>query len=131
MEEKILIIVRGIPGSGKSSFAELLGTKAICCADDYVTRNGVYNWQLETIGASHKWCQRKCERFMKRMIGRVVVANTNTTEKEMKPYYDLAKKYDYKVYSIIVENRHGGTNIHNVPEETLDKMVNRFSVQLR
>ena len=118
----ILIIVRGLPGSGKSTFAQLLGTKAICCADDYVTRNGVYNWKPETVGASHDWCQRKCRRFMKKRIDRIVVANTSTTERELKPYYDLARQFGYTVYSVIVENRHGGKNIHNVPEATLDKM---------
>ena len=35
MAEKSLIILRGLPGSGKSSLASLL-TKAICSADDYL-----------------------------------------------------------------------------------------------
>jgi hypothetical protein len=60
-----------------------------------------------------------------------VVSNTLTTEKELKPYYELAEKYNYTVFSLIVENRHGGTNVHNVPEETLDKMEKRFSIKLR
>ena len=128
--EKILIIVRGLPGSGKTTFAKLLGTKAICCADDYVTRNGVYNWKPETIGVSHEWCQRKCRRFMKAQVERIVIANTNTTEREMQPYMDLARQFGYMVHTVIVENRHGGKNIHNVPETTLDKMCERFSVKL-
>ncbi len=126
-----LIIVRGLPGSGKTTVAEKFG-RAICCADDYVTdRNGNYNWSPNTIGASHAWSQRKCARFMKANIETVVVANTTTTEREMKPYVDLAKKYGYRVFSIIVENRHGGKNVHNVPEETMDKMNERFNVKLR
>lgn len=127
----ILIIVRGVPGSGKSSFAELLGTKAICTADDYHVRDGEYNWTPERIGAAHDWCQRKCRRFMKKRISPVVVANTSTTERELKPYYDLARQFGYKVYSVIVENRHDGQNIHGVPEKTLEKMVNRFDIKLR
>ena len=35
-----------------------------------------------------------------------------------------------KVFSIIVENRHGGENVHNVPQETLEKMKNRFEIKL-
>jgi predicted kinase len=124
--EKILIILRGLPGSGKSSFAELLGTKAICCADDYVTRNGVYNWKPETIGASHDWCQRKCRRFMKKQAERIVVANTSTSARELKPYMDLARQFGYKVFSVVVENRHGGVNVHNVPDATLEKMKERL-----
>lgn len=117
-------------GSGKTSFANLLGTKAICCADDYVTRNGVYKWSPETIGKSHEWCQRKCRRFMKKQVERIVVANTSTTERELKPYQDLARQFGYRIFSIIVENRHGGVNTHGVPETTLDKMCERFNIKL-
>jgi hypothetical protein len=45
-------------------------------------------------------------------------------------YFELADIYGYRVYSLIVENRHGGVNEHGVPQETLDKMKNRFEVQL-
>lgn len=128
--EKILIIVRGIPGSGKSSFAELLGTKAICTADDYHVRNGVYDWKGEKIGAAHDWCQRKCRRFMKKQIGRIVIANTSTTVRELQPYMDLARQFGYMVYSVVVENRHGSVNIHCVPEQTLEKMKRRFDIML-
>ena len=60
----------------------------------------------------------------------IVVSNTSTTEKELQPYLDLATKYDYKVVSLIVENRHGNSSVHNVPDETIDKMRNRFNIKL-
>jgi hypothetical protein len=48
----------------------------------------------------------------------------------MKPYFDLAEKHGYRVYSLIVENRHGGVNEHGVPEDKLKIMKNRFEVKL-
>lgn len=108
----------------------MLGTDAVCTADDYHVHNGVYNWLPENIGAAHDWCQAKCERFMKLRTERIVVANTSTTERELKPYYDLARQYGYIVYSVIVENRMNTKNIHNVPETTLEKMKARFDIQL-
>jgi hypothetical protein len=48
----------------------------------------------------------------------------------MQPYFDLAEKYGYRVYSLIVENRHGGVNEHGVPEEKLVQMKKRFEIQL-
>lgn len=108
----------------------MLGTKAICCADDYVTRGGVYNWSADTISASHEWCQRKCRRFMKAHASRIVVANTSTTERELHQYMDLARQFGYNVFSVIVENRHGSTNIHSVPDTTLEKMKARFEIKL-
>jgi tRNA uridine 5-carbamoylmethylation protein Kti12 len=127
--EKIMIICRGIPGSGKTTFARLLG-RAICSADDFFTHGDEYIWSADKVSTAHDWCKRKCRRFMKKQIDRIIVCNTNTTEREMKPYMDLALQFGYKVFSIIVENRHGGVSIHNVPEETLEKMRNRFEVKL-
>ena len=60
----------------------------------------------------------------------IVVSNTFTQEWEMKPYYDLAKSWGYKVFSIIIENRHGGVNEHGVPEDKLEMMKNRFEIKL-
>ena len=61
---------------------------------------------------------------------KVIVSNTFTQEWEMEDYYDLAKRYGYKVTSVIVENRHGGESIHSVPDATLGNMRNRFNIKL-
>ena len=60
----------------------------------------------------------------------IAVSNTFTQEWEMKDYFDLADKYGYKVVSLIVENRHGGKNVHGVPEDKLEIMKNRFEIKL-
>lgn len=49
---------------------------------------------------------------------------------EMEPYYKLAEQYGYRVSTIIVENRHGSSSVHDVPSETIDKMRNRFQIKL-
>jgi predicted kinase len=130
MKDKVLTILRGLPGCGKSTFAKNIGTKAICCADDYHMHNNLYDWKAINSTKAHEWCQRKCKRFMKIGANHIVIANTNTTEKEMKIYTYLAECFGYTVFSVIVENRHNGVNIHNVPEKTLEKMKNRFSIKL-
>lgn len=127
--EKVLIIIRGIPGCGKSTFANLIGS-FICTADDYHMVDGKYDWKPENAGSAHVKCQKKVEWGMTEGISKIVVANTTTTKKELKPYYDLAEKYGYTVFSVIVENRHNGVNEHNVPEETLNRMRERFDIQL-
>ena len=127
--DKILIIVRGIPGCGKSTFAKLL-SEHICTADDFHMKDGEYKWTAERVGLAHTWCQKKCEGFMKEGYTPVVVANTSTTKKELKPYYDLAIGYGYKVFSVIVENRLNTVNVHNVPEETIINMKKRFDISL-
>jgi phenolic acid decarboxylase len=60
----------------------------------------------------------------------IVVSNTFTQEWEMEVYYKLAEQYGYRVYSLIVENRHNGINEHGVPEDKLEQMRNRFQIKL-
>jgi hypothetical protein len=56
-----------------------------------------------------------------------------TSEKELAPYIELAQKYGYQIISLIVENRHGNKSVHDVPDETLDRMEVRLkgSIKLR
>ena len=132
MKNKALILLRGLPGSGKSTLAQIIVRHPdfICTADDYHMVDGKYDWKSENVAFAHMKCQEKCEMLMKATCERIVVANTLTTLKELKPYYDLAEKYEYKVFSVIVENRHDGVNEHNVPEDTLKKMRERFDIKL-
>lgn len=127
-----LILVRGVSGAGKSTFAELFGKEAfIISADMYFedVTTGKYEFDPSRLKHAHEFCQRGAEVGM-REEALVVVANTFTQEWEMEPYYALAKKYGYRVFSVIVENRHGGTSVHDVPAESVKKQAQRFEVKL-
>lgn len=67
---------------------------------------------------------------MESSFQKIAVSNTFTQEWEMKPYFELAEKYGYMVFSTIVEKRHNNKNNHNVPEEKIEQMRNRFEVNL-
>lgn len=130
---KTLILVRGVPGSGKTTFAEYIAKyndAVVCTADDFfINEKGEYKFNADRLGFAHHQCMVKCENAMKE--GKpVIVGNTSTTEKEVNPYMVMAEKYDYFVFSVIVENRHGGVNSHGVPDEKIVIMRNRFSVKL-
>jgi predicted kinase len=130
---KELYLVRGIPGSGKSTFAKSLVKKEYCHkeADQYfLNSDGEYKFKPTQIGAAHQWCQDEVDNLMRYSHSPIVVSNTFTQEWEMEAYYKLAKQYDYRVTSIIVENRHGGVNEHGVPEDKLEQMKNRFEIKL-
>lgn len=148
--KKHLIILRGVPGCGKTTVAELLADMGygelgrgsepegdelnmatICCADDFFMKSGEYVFNPKALGIAHMVCKDKCEKAMIAGEERVIVANTNTTEKELKTYTNLAEEHGYMVISLIVENRHGGENVHDVPEEALQRMEDRFHIKLR
>lgn len=130
---KTLYIIRGLPGSGKSTFArELVPEFLVCEADKFfITENG-YEFDPSKLTEAHTWCQKLVETYMQdsNHYPKIAVSNTFTREWEMNPYFDLADKYGYRVFSIIIENYHGNSSVHNVSRETLTKMENRFEINL-
>lgn len=132
--KKVLIILRGLPGAGKSSLAKLIcPEECIFEADKYfITELGEYKFDGRLLANAHEWCRNEVEKAMKDFSNfeKIIVSNTSTTEKEFKYYVDLAKKYGYEVISLIVENRHGNNSIHGVPAEVKEKMKSRFEISL-
>ena len=135
---KKLYIVRGLPGSGKSTFAEaLVGSDFLVCeADKYFIVDGEYKFDATKLREAHEWCKNRVETYMNdslvndQFYREIAVSNTFTQEWEMEGYYKLAEQYGYMVFSVIVENRHGGVNQHGVPDVKLAQMKNRFEIKL-
>jgi predicted kinase len=132
-----LILLRGLPGSGKSTLGNVIlqlpnnNPQEVLSADDFFVNNeGEYFFDGTKLKEAHNYCQFRCSERMRQQIVRIVVANTFTEDWEMKPYFDMAERYNYRVHTIIVENRHGGENIHGVPENKLQKMKDRFEIKL-
>jgi predicted kinase len=133
---KNLYLLRGLPGSGKSTLAEQLGGSHFETDKYFIGENGEYNFDGSKLKEAHQWCQDSVANAMvlNHTTGEnktIVVSNTFTQEWEMKPYMDLAKDWEYRVFSIIVENRHGGVNQHGVPDEKLQQMNDRFEIKLK
>ena len=42
-----------------------------------------------------------------------------------------AKRYGYKVHTIVDENRHGGMKVHGVPADKVQVMEDRFEIKLK
>lgn len=130
MKTKELFILRGIPGCGKSTLAKSLGGKHVEADMYHLDKDGNYNWKPEKVKESHNWCQTIVGGWMSDGEERIVVSNTFTQDWELKPYLEWAEDFGYRVFSLIVENRHNGVNVHNVPEDTISKMKDRFTITL-
>lgn len=132
-----LILLRGLPGSGKTTLAHIILQhpagleQEVLSADDFFeNENGDYNFDSTKIKEAHNYCQFRCSERMRQEKSRIVVANTFTQEWEMEDYLKMAERYNYRVHTIIVENRHGNQNVHGVPEDKLQQMKNRFEIKL-
>lgn len=129
----MMFVVRGLPGSGKSTLAQTM-SKAMHIrhfeADQFLyTEEGEYVWSPKRLGWAIRQCQRHTEHEMQNGHD-VIVAGVFANNKALRPYKRLADTYGYAVTYIVVENRHEGQNIHDVPPETLEDMRKAFTVQL-
>ena len=123
-----LILVRGLPGSGKSTIAmNLIGWYWHLETDQFWMKDGEYKWDASKLGEAHDWCQSETRKLLTRGFS-PVVSNTFTTKKELKPYFDIAKEFDVVPQVILCQAQYG--NIHNVPDETLKKMKARFEYDI-
>lgn len=128
---KSLFLLRGLPGAGKSTLAKSIGVTEHYEADMFfVNDKGDYQFDPTKLKNAHQWCNDLTWMAMTRCEPKIAVSNTFTQEWEMDAYYKLAEEYGYTVFSLIVENRHGGKNVHSCSAEKVEIMRNRFEIQL-
>lgn len=132
MSMKQLILIRGIPGSGKSTLAKTLSAELLSHvhleADmHFIGSDGVYRFDASKLYEAHKQCQNAAEKLLSANFT-VIVSNTFTTLKELRPYFEIAKKFDLVPVVYLAQNQF--KNVHDVPEEKLEIMRNRFQYDL-
>ena len=117
------VSLMGPSGSGKSTLLHILG---------FLDRPtvGEYFFDGSRLNEAHNICAKKVYEAMEKETPRIFVHNTMTENWEIEPYLILAKKHDYRVFSIIIENRHEHSSTHGAPKETLRAMRQRFETQL-
>ncbi|WP_394791108.1 hypothetical protein [Rhodoferax sp.] len=117
-----LVLVRGLPGSGKSSLADSLvqiGYRNFE-ASMFFENNGLYVFDGARIGDAHRWCEMMSKQSL--FIGEnVVVSNTFTRLFELAPYLAM------QAGSIrVIEAIGTRPNIRGVSPEKLQRMAERW-----
>lgn len=132
MNFKTLYLIRGLPGSGKSTFARALLQSGLVSdfveADQYFVGEKL-EFNPALLPTAHAWCQKVAEMTLQKGLS-IAVCNTSTTEKEVLVYEQMAKDNRANFCSMIMENRHGSSSIHDVPPATIERMRRRFSLSL-
>lgn len=142
MYQRDVVILRGLPGAGKSTWAgrQNLGNcnPIICSADEYfMNAKSEYVYEAKKVAAAHVACYKKfvqaCTVLAESQSDLVIVDNTNTLAHEIAPYYMHALSVGMKVqvfefWCTIQESV--ARNMHLVPIKAITALKNNLNIPL-
>jgi len=135
---KKIVVMQGIPGSGKSTWAQAEAQRTgglVVSADHWFERSGSYVFDVRELGKAHAACFRAyLERLLEwreRANGTLLVDNTNTTPAEIAPYFLAASALapEAEIYLLRVTcppEVAAARCVHGVPERVVHAMYDRM-----
>ncbi len=133
----VLIILRGVSGSGKSTFANWLVNNLVISENrdgkvgDYLIRFEADQWFVDNdepwnpryLGTAHEWCQAEVKKSLQ--DGYItIVSNTTTTKKELDPYIKIANDLGVQYFVLIADGDYN--NVHDVPLPKVEQQARRM-----
>ena len=132
-----MFIMRGLPGSGKSTVVETIRHNSvnfmprICSADDFFMVDGRYDFRPWLIGQAHEACKIKAFRAMMDGVD-VFIDNTNSCKWEFELYVLWARQLNYRCIIIdLFDSKLSDEELaarckHGVPVDSIAKMRARW-----
>lgn len=146
--QRVMIIMRGVSGSGKSTKARQMAGPSgqIFSTDDFFEPDYDAQFSDEQLPKAHQWNQQRVAQALQSGVSPVVVDNTNVEAWEMKPYVQLAQQHGYEVQFgepdtaiwqqakqangdalMKVAQELSQLNSHGVPAETIADMISKYA----
>jgi len=129
---RLVIINRGVPGSGKSTFINSLKETApqlnvkVHSTDDLWMVDGKYMFDFKKLGEKH---EKNYDNFCESLdtgVDIVFCDNTNIKARDYNKYVNASRKRGYRVIAVVFYpsdiKDHVARNTHDVPEFVLSRM---------
>lgn len=136
---KLFIIVRGLPSTGKSLIAKLLiqnGGTAISVDEYLTTPDGEYCFSKDNFIEAQKCCRVDCEALMEKGEKLIVLHNSLAEAWEAKDYFDLVQKYEYQLHILNMYDAGcndvelASRNLHAMPAHLIQKMRQKWDIDI-
>lgn len=127
-----LYLIRGLPGTGKSTLGQRLTPGHSYAADDYFVKAGRYSFDPALLGEAHADCQRRVLLALDQGVS-LSVCNTFTQFWEMTPYLNMLPNYPHYRLCVIdlfdqglSDSQLAESNLHGVPAAAIGRMRARY-----
>lgn len=137
-----VIVMRGLPGSGKSTFAtqmvaaaDVMGFRAVICSADrfFIGADGVYRFRREGLADAHAFCRDQFDNIMaiddrddERYVDIIIVDNTSIRLFEYEHYKRSALEglHELTAYVMVCNNedealRQNARSVHDIANSTV------------
>ncbi|KAG0724170.1 2',3'-cyclic-nucleotide 3'-phosphodiesterase [Chionoecetes opilio] len=134
---KVMVIMKGLPGAGKSHLSSLLNQMyqgaTVCSADLYFMKDGEYKFDVEKLKFAHEFCQQSAKKAAVSGAPVIIIDNTNLQAWNYKYYLRLSKDHHYT--PLIIEpqtpwakdtEQLAGKNSHGLTKEILDQRLKKY-----
>ena len=121
-----LYLVRGCPGSGKSTFAKKLASEngfAHFENDEFFMKNGKYCFDKTKYREAADWCFNNIKKSLAKGKS-AVVSNVFVTKKSVERYAQLAETFGAKF--VVMRSNASFGDVHSVPKLVLVSMRKQF-----
>lgn len=126
-----VIVLRGLPGAGKSTWLKKNAPLAeVCSADKFFEdADGTYNFDPKKLSEAHGYCMGRFHGLITNKAPLIAVDNTNLRARDFRWYCDLALDNGYKleIVTLLVPTDVAASRCtHGVPKENYAGLAERL-----
>lgn len=119
---KILYIVRGPFGTGKTEFANTISDNVVSCWD-YYARYGQNKYDEKLKVHADEYCRTSVLNLMRDGIETIAVTNSFSKNSDLDYFYQEATNHGYEVFSLFMDEKDSDKYKRDAPEDVVLKQI--------